>query len=208
MSCEIDDSSLIFADKQWVDIANCVWNSAIPLPGKIDVQHTYPGLKSFFVDLIGVTTASAPVLLKALEDFAKEVSTNFKHIKHVILQLGDMIDSYGTEVPSDIDEKLESLRDLRILPVLQNGTTPLLMKNKDRFFIADHVRYGRQLSAHITVLDFDVEQLAVARPFLAKLGLVERLLSENVEEVTKVPICSENTILTQDFRSRIYALSS
>ncbi|KIW28150.1 uncharacterized protein PV07_07832 [Cladophialophora immunda] len=205
--CEKEE--LVFTERGWRAPSQCVWESKYRLPGLPGLQHDYPELKCFFVDLLGVPTVNISILLHGLIDLVQAQEPSYSDVKSMLLALGPMFNAEAAPERS-FTMGLATLRKYSFLPVRLKDKAPVLQKMATRFFIADHERYGQAFEKKVELLDFTLEEFRLLKSFFRKLNLENRYLSACVTEASEVPkpsVASKDFARMQDFKKRAYFFS-
>ena len=137
-------------------------------------------------------------------------SQHRKSIRQIMLHLASMIAK--DEVAGDDDgfwHRLDGLKrsEQKFLPVIQvSGGTPL-RSMEQAFFINDHSTWGRKFKGKVDMLDFNCEESCTLKWFLNRLGLQNRYLSSQMQQITEPHEPSLDSTMTDDMRTRSYAYS-
>jgi hypothetical protein len=195
-----DSNGLIYSAKtnSWRSPSSCVWaHHRIELPGKLSLASEYKGLDRFFIDLLGVPKPSLHMHVMALVQKSENNAS-----KDAILQEMMNICALGPTC-----ESLKSLSDCKCLPIKEAETGQVvLMDRSAHFAILDRREYGEIFNNSIKMMDFTLEQVHALSPFLKALSLENKYISRQIKEKTKVLDGSFHSRLTDDFRSKAYAI--
>lgn len=170
--------------------------------------------------MLGIETATAPVLLEAWHNLAMAHPGTVpdgiaRNIKGIIMQIGQLIDAEAYGNDKAFDKYMKKILATPCLPVTQPPKTDItLHAPSSMFFINDHQRYSQLLygssisSGLVNILNLDIDECRRLQHLLSTLGIQDRFLSQHVSETSLVPEDTQlESSLTTEFRSKAYALS-
>ncbi|KAK5164154.1 uncharacterized protein LTR77_010245 [Saxophila tyrrhenica] len=181
---------------KWVGLRKCRWSVPSCLTRLVALRHTYPDLRTFFCTELGIGDAdTGDVVTHLLElkgrldriELAKEqlvLLSRFIALKHT--GLGRTSELLNAEILS-VREEAGALR-----APADSG-----------WFTADRARVGQCFQGRLWLLDFDMDQLALLQPLIARMGLQKHSLSAHVVERTEISGASSfNPAITNELRSK------
>ena len=143
--------------------------------GLVPLQHRYPDLEDFFVNTMGVKAVTAEMVLMKL--VGEKLSFNER--RDIVLQLGTLIDKYGSNIPVTLSPELLSGY---VLPI--RGPRGKSRGGKAaRFLIADCDTLSEYFKDEISLLAFDVKEVASLKRFITWAGLEDKYLSKAAKTV-------------------------
>ncbi|PTB37137.1 hypothetical protein M441DRAFT_175588 [Trichoderma asperellum CBS 433.97] len=185
----IDDLRGVFATKQliyakcrgewrWCNISDCLWSSTVEIRGKVTLDSDYEALKSFFVEMLGVTSLTFQMLYDELKQPSPQSGIN--DLKVAILSLSSQLQT--NLMPLDP----QPILDANIFPVRYCNGEVALRSAKVDFAIPDRDYLSIGFKEKIAMLDFDLEDICRLKPFFEWTKLQGRYLSNCVMEGTSV----------------------
>lgn len=192
-------------DGEWYTLSSCVWKTPFELSGYADMSRIYPHLEDFFINHLKVEIASPAMLVTELTNMAKEDSPRISDVHGRIVDVGLIV--ARSSFDDSLEKAINELKEVKFLPKKDRGGNLNLVGIYDHFAILDHERFGASFSNQSVLLDFDLEETQRLHTLFKYLGLTSRYLSEAVHaDTTAVENASENEVLTQDLKSKAYAL--
>ncbi|KAJ3567402.1 hypothetical protein NPX13_g6776 [Xylaria arbuscula] len=194
---------LILAAGTWHTTETCIWSSATSIPGKVAINTDWPAMKTFFVNVLGVSTLTLSMVYEELQRKGTSESVTISEMKQELWQFNSLL-AVAEEKP-DASPILEG----RVFPVRSPDEKVTLLSAKDNdFAIVDRKALGLKFENSAKLLDFAFDEVHRLRHFLEWAGLDERRLSVRVSEVT-APASNDGAVLEESERQiqpRAYAL--
>ena len=187
------------SQNSWHPPSTCIWaDDQVHIPRKAPIKAHYPNLEDFFCRVLDIPKPDLGMHVQALKELAQNrPPPSASETKRMIILISSM---------DPTEEEVADLRRCNIFSVkTTNGQTTFTNTTAD-FAIADRLEYGFAFAGKIRILDYSIEEVRVSRSLLFALGLKRRLLSEMVEEETKVQDGAISTGLSSSFRQKSYAL--
>jgi hypothetical protein len=157
----------------------------------------YPNLESFFKNMLLVQAPDLSMHVSSLLELGRRPPED-AHLVKITIQL---VSSLG---PTEVD--LEPLSGSNIFHVrLANGNLQWTNKAAS-FFINDRNLYAEAFRTKVAMLDFTLEEVRAAEAFFRVFGMANKNLSTSVKASTEVNDGNPNFVLTQNFRSRAFAI--
>ena len=103
-------------------------------------------------------------------------------------------------------ESLQKLHDVAFVPIRQPGGTVFLVHPTSDFAIIDHEGYAQMFADRVPVLDCDMHEAHILKPFIDAMGWHDRHMSTSVEEKSMVGEGFLSREMTMDLRRRAFAL--
>lgn len=199
-------SKLVFdGQATWHTLKTCFWNSPFPIAGCIDLESIYPELEDFFIKKMRVKKATPAMLIAEVKKMAERKKPKIEDIRLRLIQIGTILARESSDL--DVKKPLDDLRMIKFLPKKFADGTMSLVGVEDDFAILDHERYGKALTDHGILLDFDIYDTQILHAMFERLRLTHRYLSVAVIEQSSVD--DEGTrdqTLSRQLQTRAYAL--
>ncbi|KAK4199203.1 hypothetical protein QBC40DRAFT_266127 [Triangularia verruculosa] len=176
----------------WYKTTDCVWSTAAGLRGKANLRSTYPELKAFFVDLLGVDLLNINMIYDVLSRLDPNSAADYSEAKTQLLAFSNLLPTAPPELMKKI--KPEKLQKKSFLPVTCAGVGNKLVSVAADFTIIDRQGPMAAFRSQVKTLDFDMEEIHDLEAFIEWAGLTNRYLSKMVRELPylgdgpKVPV--------------------
>lgn len=138
------------------------------------MESDYETLKDFFVEMLGVTSATIQMIYDELKQPSPQ--SNNDDIKDAILCLSSLLQTD----PTLLDP--QPILDANVFPVRYCNGEIALRSAKVDFAIPDRDYLNTMFKNKITMLDFNLEDIYRLKPFFEWTKLQERYLSKCVKE--------------------------
>jgi hypothetical protein len=196
-SNQFEQHSLIYipTENSWYPPTSCLWSSAPRIGNQFGISARYERLEDFFVTGLSIKAPTIATYVEQLQILAIARPPDISEIKIAIENINQLR-------PQSTD--LNTIRQLKCLPIkMENGTTEL-SSTTDQFFIGDRVEYIAAFQGKLPILDYSLEDSRRLSPFLEALGLAARCMSSAIEENTTVhrPGTEPSASLTCSFREK------
>jgi hypothetical protein len=170
----------------------------MPIPGLKAISLEYPSLEKFFKDMLLVQSPDLSMHVSSLVELGRHPPEDARSVQEAILLVSSLN-------PTEAD--LETLSACNIFHVrLASGK--LQWTNKAASFsINDRNHYAHAFGSKVAMLNYTLEEVRAAATFFNAFGMANKYLSRSVTESTEVADSDLDSILTQNFRSRAFAIT-
>jgi hypothetical protein len=181
-----------------------VWESPCSLSDYVELSPLYPDLEDFFVDSLGIQSATPAMLTKSLIEVAQSDNYEPDEISKRLLTLGTVAQMESLD--KEFSDSLDLLRGVDFLP-MKTAREHYLIGIDGIFAISDHHRFGREFADQDILLDFTPDDISILDPIFQYLNLANRYLTNAVTEVSKVGRdVEESASLSHHLQTKAYAL--
>ncbi|KAK4077822.1 uncharacterized protein Triagg1_3516 [Trichoderma aggressivum f. europaeum] len=192
------ETALIYtnSDNCWNKVSQCLWSSATTVLSKKVLESDYKGMKSFFVEFLGVDTLNLGLIYSELSKLGESKPT-VELVKEQLLAFKDHLHTARDYK----DVKPEGMKKFKIFPIRNPGDQQNIQfcDGNTEFAIADTVPLGDNFRQKIRTLGFTFDELHSLRPVIKCLET--RYLSRLVMETSKVE--DDDRVLNQALSRKI-----
>ncbi|QYS99675.1 hypothetical protein H0G86_006795 [Trichoderma simmonsii] len=194
------ETALIYtnSDNCWNKVSQCLWSSATPVLSKKILESDYKGMKSFFVEVLGVDTLNLRLIYNELSKLGESKPT-VELVKEQLLAFKAHLHTASNYK----DVKPDGMKKFKIFPVREPGTQQYIQfcDGNTEFAVADTVPLGDNFRQKIRTLGFTFDELHSLGPVIKWLGFETRYLSRLVIETSKVE--DDDRVLNQALSRKI-----
>jgi hypothetical protein len=176
----------------------------IEIGNHVPIAAMYPGLKDFFVNVLGVSTVTDVFMMKQLAAAADNPFKKVDEIKRLMLSASELLNVNSQS--SQFGTSMEILQQSKYLPC-KSPSGHMFRSLKETFFIVDNKYYAEKFSGKLVMLDFTYEQLIFLHELFRILRLDDRYLARHVRRETSAETSTVDDTLTHQFRQCAYAIS-
>ncbi|KAE8386088.1 hypothetical protein BDV23DRAFT_163869, partial [Aspergillus alliaceus] len=194
---QFDNYGLLYepASKKWYSPKGCIW-IATSVGEKIGISEIYPDLKKFFIKM-GVQRPSMNIYISQIE----YLSTQDNIPADMVIEAIRHISKY-----KPIESALESLRDVKLLPIVTPDGNLHYGSTRDDFLIIDRDGWPLLFREKAPTLQLTPKEAQELRPFLEALGLSGRFVSTAATSKTSVVCAVFSPDLTREFQQKATVL--
>ncbi|KAI1180599.1 hypothetical protein F4777DRAFT_528566 [Nemania sp. FL0916] len=179
----------------WHTVSQCVWSSATQIQGRVALNDTYPDLRNFLVDFLGVTPltlelAYGELKVKGNSDPAPPI----EEVKDTIFAFNSLLHAREASDKIPDPKKLAGCKFLPVrYPTADGNYNVKLADMSTDFAIVDRQLLNEAFAPMTKLLDFSLEETRELGPFIDWLGFRGRYLSVAVKEITTIAVDSDTT---------------
>lgn len=161
-------------------MSQCLWASATTISGRTILNDHYADLEDFFVSVLQVSELDVDMVLNDLIEKSTGQAP-IGDVKDTLLLLTSFL-QFEPQAPSP-----KGLLKCRIFPVRYPDGQVRLENSSTQFGIIDRQRLGDYFAGKAQLLDFDLNEVRLLKPFFSWAGLEHRYLSSSsmVKEISQ-----------------------
>lgn len=169
----------------WHSPSECLWSNDTSVSDKVSIAGIYADLKGLFVSKLRVKMLTVDMLISDLMRKARaKPPLETVDAKSLIFKINAMLPSEALDYR--LQGRFNELVDVKCFPVGgKDGHVTLTDAGAD-FAIVDNRRFGRAFNHEADILDFNLDEVHILRPFLEATDVTDHYLSNLVEEVSDI----------------------
>lgn len=183
----------------------CVWHETVEIGNHVPIANMYPGLRDFFVSVLGVTTVTDVFMMNQLAAAATKQSKNANEIKKLMLSTSALLNADTQR--SKLEKSIEILEQSKYLPCRSSTGGLQFCSATETFFIVDNQTFGEKFENKLIMLDCTYEELNCLHELFRILRLDDHYLARHISEKTSADSSNADDALTEEFRKCAYAIS-
>ncbi|KAE9405868.1 hypothetical protein BT96DRAFT_972297 [Gymnopus androsaceus JB14] len=123
---------------RWISVEDCTWRGPEFMRTKCSLKAIYPGLESFFTEVVNVCQQPDPrILITEMKRAIEEAPAQIELVTEIALEISDQIQEFaGAGSPSWVSDLVQ----LEMFPVRMPGESLLTLRHaSDSFYIPDRL---------------------------------------------------------------------